>query len=302
MINTLNDLLKYISEEDILINLIDTIEEYFDAEDFFRNYFSTNDKKENTKKLENLNTIKKEIIKTISNDFSLYCKSFFNKLSLSEKINNENSLLKEIFTTYSNELFSKFMFKRKNPFPLADILTGKVTALAEDYPNLFEQKVKVKDYQYYKDEFKEIPFSILKDSDEPIGSTCFINYLDYTNREYPFVIINNSIFLKGNSGDTHTELLQSYLENLSDEKIENYDYINRETGIDLINKELSPESLCFGHCMMDMAFVDSFDNCSIDDVLDLIMNQKNIKKVYTVKGRIEPWEATRVAKKVIKNE
>ena len=54
--------------------------------------------------------------------------------------------------------------------------------------------------------------------------------------------------------------------------------------------------------MMDMAFVDSFDNCSIDDVLDLIINQKNIKKVYTVKGKIEPWKEARVAKKVIKNE
>jgi len=70
----------------------------------------------------------------------------------------------------------------------------------------------------------------------------------------------------------------------------------------MILKRLSLELLCFGHCMMDMAFVDSFDNCSIDDVLDLIINQKNIKKVYTVKGKIEPWKEARVAKKVIKNE
>lgn len=86
--------------------------------------------------------------------------------------------------------------------------------------------------------------------------------IEYTGRDYPFVYVNGSIIL-GNKGiDTHSQLLNKYME---------------ETGNDFTGNE----KLAFGQVAQGICFIETLENCNQEEVINALKKKKSdIKKVY----------------------
>lgn len=132
---------------------------------------------------------------------------------------------------------------------------------------------------------KEVPFEELENCDEPIGTQLFTLRLDFYNRDYPFIVINDNLLIKGEPGKTHTDALYNFSKKQEDE---NFQFIadelensfQREDTIDLMNETLDINKLCFGHVKDDMAFLDIVNGKPSSNIYNLVKKELNVKKVY----------------------
>ena len=129
-----------------------------------------------------------------------------------------------------------------------------------------------------------VPFDIIKKSNEPIGTRLWSTYY----RDYPFVIVND-ILLKGKNGQSHAQVLQSYLKSFNKDK-------SREKAEELANS--ISDSVCFGHIKNEIAFIDAYENCSLQDIVNILKND-SITKIYTTERKGNEFINERIAKEVI---
>lgn len=129
-----------------------------------------------------------------------------------------------------------------------------------------------------------VPFNVIKESNEPIGTKFWSTY----HRDYPFIIVND-ILLKGKSGQSHAQVLQSYLKSFNKNK-------SREKAEELTNS--ISDSVCFGHIKDEIAFIDSYENCSLQDIVNILKNE-SITKVYITERKGNEFINERIAKEVI---
>jgi hypothetical protein len=133
---------------------------------------------------------------------------------------------------------------------------------------------------------KDVPLEELEKSNEPIGTQFFTLRLDTYNRDYPFIIINNDIVIKGKNGQTHTESLADYAESQKDD--EDFEFLaeeleglsQREDSIELIEETLDISSLCFGHVKGNLAFIDVVSGKMSESLPNLVKSELGVKKVY----------------------
>ena len=133
------------------------------------------------------------------------------------------------------------------------------------------------DLEYYIENDEDVPYDLLETLDEPIGTTFCTENLEFTNRDYPFVILEGEI-IKGRKGQTHSQLVGEYIkEHYSDgPKITKVFRSEAEDALD----ELGLKEVAFGHVMNNMAFIDSVQNCSVSDFCDDLKSELGVKKVY----------------------
>ena len=129
-----------------------------------------------------------------------------------------------------------------------------------------------------------VPFNVIEESNEPIGAKFWSTY----HRDYPFVIVND-VLLKGKNGQSHAQVLQSYLKSFNKDK-------SREKAEELANS--ISNSVCFGHIKDEIAFIDSYENCSLQNIVNILRN-KSITKVYITERKGNEFINERIAKEVI---
>lgn len=134
-------------------------------------------------------------------------------------------------------------------------------------------------------ENKEVPFEELENCNEPIGTRLFTLRLDFYNRDYPFIIINDNLLIKGEKGKTHTDALYNFSQKQEDEdfqfladELENTS--QREDTIDLMSETLDVNNLCFGHVKDNMAFLDMVSGRPSTNIYNLVKEELGVNKVY----------------------
>ena len=156
---------------------------------------------------------------------------------------------------------------------------------------------------------KVVPFSVLKNMNEPIGTKGVpIMPIDFGRRDYPFIVMENSIFVKGTSSDSHSTALHNWAEKHKNDKTdlgkklkEIYDKKDddwyRENAIAALAKA-GVTKLAFGHVRDDMAFVDTCDGCTVNDIKSVVKKGTGASKVYDVTNRMPygAWSGIRVAR------
>ena len=129
-----------------------------------------------------------------------------------------------------------------------------------------------------------IPFDVIEESNELIGTKFWSTYY----RDYPFVIVND-ILLKGKNGQSHAQVLQSYLKSFNKDK-------SREKAEELANS--ISNSVCFGYIKDEIAFLDTYENCSLQDIVNILKND-SITKVYITERKGNEFINERIARGII---
>ena len=116
--------------------------------------------------------------------------------------------------------------------------------------------------------------------------------LDYDNRDKALVDIDGNILI-GKNGQTHAQVIQDYLDEISSDKKLEDDYYRPSD--DELNKILNPEYSAFGHIVDDNILIEetTLDNITIDNVVqDIKNNDVHYEKIYNYNGN----NLTRVAR------
>jgi hypothetical protein len=116
--------------------------------------------------------------------------------------------------------------------------------------------------------------------------------LDYDNRDKALVDIDGNILI-GKNGQTHAQVIQDYLDEISSDKKLEDDYYRPSD--DKLDKILNPEYSAFGHIVDDNILIEetTLDNITIDNVVQDIKNNKiRYEKIYNYNGN----NLTRVAR------
>ena len=301
---SLNNLLEQVSEDYLKEELSNYIEQNFDEEAFFNIYFDENNPKENIKKLEF-----KRLVPAIIEEFFSRPHSednFFKNLAVNIPENEKDTLFNEVLNTYAKDLISDYSNTQALGYKLSNYVTNYALTNHKDWFKKEKNNAK-KDFDYYLKNEKIVPFATLSRADEPIGTKSYSKSLDYDNRDYPFIILNNELLIKGKHGQSHTQALHDFTEKYSKDN-ETYQQAEEElfgnwkrfVSKDVIENTLKSDSVCFGHVKNKMAFVDTWDNCSVDDVASLIKSELNVNKVYESTPDFGEWVNKRVARLVPK--
>ena len=112
------------------------------------------------------------------------------------------------------------------------------------------------------------------DEIEEITKTTSKFNVDGHNRDYPYLYINGDIVFGYNEAETHTSLLNRYFKT--------QDYDNERVRTVKQVKELEGNEPCsFGHIVNNMAFIQTVENCSLDEVVSALKKaDSNLVKIY----------------------
>lgn len=164
-----------------------------------------------------------------------------------------------------------------------------------------EEKIK----QYFKRR-KNVPFDKLREMNEPVGTKHIpIVPIDVGRRDYPFIVMENSIFVKGTHSESHSEALARYAEEHKDElgkKLkEAYKHRSSKWYRDNAFKvfaEIGMTHFAFGHVREHMAFIDTCEGSTPEEVKDVVVKQSGIDKVYDVTNytSFHDWDGIRLAR------
>lgn len=131
----------------------------------------------------------------------------------------------------------------------------------------------------------------LKDLDDDIDDYVELDEnIDYDTREAAFIYLDGKI-VEGNNGESHGQILNNYLSKSNDNL---YPYID-EGGNGWIRpkekvvKELTgAEAIAFGHLSNNMAFIETCENCSPEEVIEALKEEYNLDKIYILNAFNEP--------------
>jgi len=286
---SLEEILTQVSEESVIKALENHIERNFNVKFFSDNYFKPYDGKNNIKKLEFVKMIP-AIADSIMFDGRILNNNseFYKELLIDDEVpqNAKNKILQEALTKYGDDLLTKFTGTNCLAYRLNRKVMDYALIEHKDWFKKEEKKDK-KDINDYIRRDKQVPWSVVKNSDEPIGTKFHTKDLDFDNRDYPFIVLDKSLVIKGKKGQSHTQALHDFMEKHSDEN-ESYERASehlqggwkRYVAQNVIEDILQSDTVCFGHVKNKIAFVDTWENCSVEDVANLIQSELNVNKVY----------------------
>ena len=285
---SLDDILTQVSEESVIKALENHIEKNFNIKAFSDNYFKPyGDGKNNIKKLE-FSRMLPAIADNVQYDGQVLYKNddFYKELLIDDEVpaNAKNKIIQEALDKYGDDSITNFTGTNCLAYRLCKKVNDYALIEHKDWFKKEENKKNINDY-IRKD--KQVPWSVVKDSDEPIGTKFHTKYLDFDNRDYPFIVLDKSLVIKGKKGQSHTQALHDFMEKHSNEN-ESYEQAaenlqggwKRYVAKDVIEDVLQSDTVCFGHVKNKIAFVDTWENCSVEDVASLIQSELNVKKVY----------------------
>lgn len=125
--------------------------------------------------------------------------------------------------------------------------------------------------------------------DDKIGQVSnFTGKIDSYNRDYPFVLIYPDVYLKGKEGEYHTELIQDWCkennidmnQSMNDKKEERVTEKDLQDTQKNNNTSYDLNKCAFGHVISNMAFIDTTQGMTIDDIVDKLKEQKFTKIYY----------------------
>lgn len=285
----LDEILTQVSEESVIKALENHIEKFFNVKFFADYYFKPGDGTNNIKKLE-FKKILPAIVDNVMFDGQILRNNndFYKELLIDDEVpqNAKNSIFQEILDKYAKQLITNMTGTNCLAYRLSQKVTDYALIEHKDWFKREEKKDK-KDINDYIRRDKQVPWSVVKNSDEPIGTKFHTKDLDFDNRDYPFIVLDKSLVIKGKKGQSHTQALHDFMEKHSDEN-ESYEQASehlqggwkRYIAEDVIEDILQSDTVCFGHVKNKIAFVDTWENCSVEDVANLIQSELNVNKVY----------------------
>ena len=231
-----------------------------------------------------------------------------------KKVKNKDELinlfLKSGFNFYLNYTYMKLGLDRDIAYSIPKSINEKVFNEL-DYDNLansFEEAIcdfldrhndelieTLKKYELLPSQ--KVNLDELHDLKIEIGETYKIKQnIDYQNRNSAFIDIDGLILIS-NSGESHSEILQKYLDKISEDKKFEDDWTRPKD--EEIEKYFNPQYSIFGHIYNDDIFVESKDikKLSIDTVLNDLDNAEiNYNRLFVYSNDYN--EVTRVAKRI----
>jgi len=206
-----------------------------------------------------------------------FMNKFFNSISIHIDSQNLSNIIRDIKTLLTQD---EFLFELKF-FPKYDNARIRI--------DKYLDKQEISKKYFNKDGNKMEDFYTVKElkkADDSIGDEVIIEPVDSRNRDSLFVVLDNEIVLTGgeNSKEHHYDVILKYMEDHQNENKKFKDGVDalNETedirGEDVLNKLF--KSYCFGHINSGLAFIDTFVDCNINDVLNAIKSNLNVDKVY----------------------
>lgn len=129
----------------------------------------------------------------------------------------------------------------------------------------------------------------LKRLNDNIGDITNISFdMDYGERDYPILIIDDKV-LKGKISDTHTEILNRWLDEQGKLTMDEH---RMRINPNIIKRDVNCDTVAFAHADNDMAFIDTCSGYSFEEAANLLRNDYD--KVYKL---IKKKEVERLAKK-----
>ena len=141
------------------------------------------------------------------------------------------------------------------------------------------------DYDYvdfFADEKIKDPTELIDKNDKIGDSFEILEDIDYKTREKAFMYLDGKI-IEGENGWSHSQVINHYLKDNDQDTISD-DYDEKlEFSRPLVKqvKEFTgAEHVGFGHIVDDMAFIETVQNCNVNDVKEALQENYNFKKIY----------------------
>ena len=237
--------------------------------------------------------------KTAMKNLSIHLMKLSNAVWDNKEITNEfiDSIIDKRRTAVNiDKIYVQRLYKEELPFDDYKIDDDIIFSFIDDIIQmpLVQRKIntyiKSAKYEYnteqdpYEDGLKDV--NVLLDNNDKIGDDYELSKkfdVDVCTRDKPFVYLNGEM-VYGDPGSIHSTILNKILDDPS-----SIGYRPRDAaGIPSLDVNTP---IAFGHIYKDLAFIETYDNCSIDDIVNTLTG---INKVYDY--NVERHLLKRVAK------
>jgi hypothetical protein len=134
----------------------------------------------------------------------------------------------------------------------------------------------------------------LAHNDDKVGDTIELSKsfdVDLGNRDTPFIYLRGEV-ITGNRQDTHSDLINKYFETARVDR-------KMVRSLDAVDELEAGEPVAFGHIAKNMAFIQTMENCTVDEVKNALQKSGNYKKIYDY--NFENCSIKRLAKEELLN-
>ena len=220
---------------------------------------------------------KEKVINSFLSDYlNVILYNVYEKLDLTVNENIENTLNKEVLTTLNiNEIIDSLTISISE---FLDSKTDKILKQLKEDGLITPETIDIKD---------------IPELENNVGDEYMLTeQLDYDNRDKALVDIDGNILI-GKNGQTHAQVIQDYLDEISSDKKLEDDYYR--PGDDKLDEILNHEYSAFGHIVDNNILIEetTLDNITIDNVIqDIKNNDVYYEKIYNYNNN----NLTRVAR------
>lgn len=260
--------LKYFTPEEIKSTVEETIGRELQDSDIFSDLAEEKDAKSITVE---------DMIDFASDDFE-FKDNFMYDLMAVAKFNDDENLANEA---------------EDQSFDVIDIIDTVINKNA-DVKKKLEADLKVTYSMYLHNNSEAEGISDVKelsDNDDKVGDTisCSKDFdIDLGNRDSAFLYMRGEIIV-GNKNETHSDLINKYFKNENVPR-------KRIRSVDSVDDLEAGEPIAFGHIVNNMAFIQTTENCSLDDVVKALKEADNeLVKIYDY--QFSKSQVKRLAKK-----
>ena len=182
---------------------------------------------------------------------------------------------------YSNEFVKEVIsiLSKEPDFNIDDYSDSAITAISDLLETCRYRFESIESYQqiivdyYAKNSSNEV--NSIDNNDDNIGDTIPVSSLesvDIWNRDSAFIYLDGKVY-KGEAGNSHAQLLNSIMDS------DDFDFRRPESN-EVLDKTNS-NSVAFGSIIGNVGFLDTYENCSAEDVAKAAKQQLNLDKIYT---------------------
>ena len=208
---------------------------------------------------------KEKVINSFLSDYlNVILYNVYEKLDLTVNENIENTLNKEVLTTLNiNEIIDNLTISIGE---FLDSKTDKILKQLKEDGLIAPETIDIKD---------------IPKLENNVGDEYMLTeQLDYDNRDKALVDIDGNILI-GKNGQTHAQVIQDYLDEISSDKKLEDDYYRPSD--DKLDEILNSEYSAFGHIVDNNILIEetTLDNITIDNVIqDIKNNDVYYEKIY----------------------